>query len=62
MRQAFEGYIHYIHDDEEVKKAWAYAIMVGAEELCSTTRGLPTPCLPWRALNFYLFIYKKSII
>ena len=33
MRQAFEGYIHYIRDDEEVQKAWAYAKMVGAEEL-----------------------------
>ena len=33
MRQAFEGYIHYVRDDEEVQKAWAYAKMVGAEEL-----------------------------
>ena len=27
MRQAFEGYIHYIRDAEEVHKAWAYAVM-----------------------------------
>ena len=33
MRQAFEGYIHYIRDAEEVQKAWAYAELVGAEEL-----------------------------
>jgi hypothetical protein len=33
MRQAFEGYINYIGDDEEVQKAWAYATLVGLEEL-----------------------------
>jgi hypothetical protein len=36
MRQALEGYINYIGDDEAVQKVWAYAILVGSEELLLT--------------------------